>query len=72
MAALPRIAAPTLVVAGKQDPASPPWHAEAIAGAIPGARVEVLDPMAHLGNVEQADAVNALILDHLVRGPEAP
>jgi 3-oxoadipate enol-lactonase len=64
--ALPNIAAPTLVIAGAQDPATPPAdHAEVIAGAIPRARLEVLDPGAHLVNVERPDAVNDLILEHL-------
>jgi 3-oxoadipate enol-lactonase len=59
------ITAPTLVIAGAQDPATPPEHAERIAGAVPGARLEVLDPAAHLANVEQPEAVTRLILDHL-------
>jgi pimeloyl-ACP methyl ester carboxylesterase len=62
---LPRIAAPTLVVAGAQDPATPPEHAARIAEGIPGARVEVLDPAAHLANLEQPDAVTALIEQHV-------
>ncbi|HST41947.1 MAG TPA: cyanophycin synthetase, partial [Conexibacter sp.] len=37
----------------------------AIAAAIADARLELLSPMAHLGNVEQATAVTQLILDHL-------
>ena len=59
------IAAPTLVIAGAQDPATPPEHAERIVAAIPDARLEVLDPGAHLVNVERPDAVTELILDHL-------
>ncbi|MFL5818754.1 MAG: 3-oxoadipate enol-lactonase [Conexibacter sp.] len=70
-AALPRIAAPTLVIAGREDLATPPAHAEAIAAAVRGARLELLSPMAHLGNVEQPDAVSALILDHLDPAREA-
>ncbi len=62
---LAAIAAPTLVVAGRQDPSIPPEHGEAIAAAVPGARVEVLDPAAHLASVERADAVTALISEHL-------
>src|SRR4051794_5735307 len=57
---LPRITAPTLVVAGAQDPATPPEHAARIAEGIAGARVELLDPAAHLANLEQPDAVTAL------------
>jgi 3-oxoadipate enol-lactonase len=64
-AGLPGITAPTLVVAGRQDPSIPPEHGEAIAVAIPGARIEILDPGAHLASVERADAVTALIAEHL-------
>ena len=63
---LAAITAPTLVIAGAQDPATPPEeHAQRIADAIPRARLEVLDPGAHLVNVEQPEAVTRLILDHL-------
>ena len=67
--ALPRIGAPTLVVAGREDPATPPEQAQRIAEGIPGARVEVLSPAAHLANVEQPDALTALILTHLTDEP---
>jgi 3-oxoadipate enol-lactonase len=64
--ALGAIAAPTLVIAGAEDPATPPpQHAEVIAGAIPSARYEVLSPAAHLLNLEQADRVSELILEHV-------
>jgi 3-oxoadipate enol-lactonase len=62
---LPRIAAPTLVVAGAQDPSTPPDHTETIAHAVPRARLEVLDPGAHLLSVERAEEVTGLILDHM-------
>jgi 3-oxoadipate enol-lactonase len=65
LADLPSITAPTLVIAGAQDPATPPEHAERIVAGIPGARLEVLDPAAHLANVEQPEAVTRLILEHL-------
>jgi 3-oxoadipate enol-lactonase len=65
--ALGRIAAPTLVLVGAQDPSTPPVHARTIAGGIPGARLEVLDPGAHLLNVERDEDVTALIRDHLER-----
>lgn len=60
-----RVAAPTLVVGGAQDGSTPPEMGRAIADAIPSARFELLDPAGHLGNIERADAVNALIADHL-------
>jgi 3-oxoadipate enol-lactonase/4-carboxymuconolactone decarboxylase len=61
---LARIAAPTLVIAGAEDQATPPAHANTIGAGIPGARVEVLSPAAHLAPVEQAGRVAALLLDH--------
>jgi 3-oxoadipate enol-lactonase len=63
---LASITAPTLVIAAAQDPSTPPEpHATTIASAIPDARLEVLDPGAHLVAVERPDAVTALILEHL-------
>jgi 3-oxoadipate enol-lactonase len=60
---LPSISAPTLVVAGASDPATPPAHAELIARLVPGARLEIV-PGAHLASWESADAVTALLADH--------
>jgi len=37
-----------LAAAGAEDPATPPVHAELIAGAIPGARVDVLERAVHV------------------------
>jgi 3-oxoadipate enol-lactonase len=62
---LAAIKAPTLVIAGADDPAAPPEQAYAIAEEVAGARVVVVPHAAHLANVEQADAVTKLILDHL-------
>jgi 3-oxoadipate enol-lactonase len=62
---LARITAPTLVISGSEDPATPPEQQELIAAAIPGARHEVVGPAAHTAAVEQPEAVNTLILEHL-------
>jgi 3-oxoadipate enol-lactonase len=62
---LPSIGAPTLVIAGADDPASPPSHPAAIAAAVPGARLAVVPEAAHLANVEQAETVTKLIMEHL-------
>jgi len=59
------IRAPTLVIAGAEDPAIPPAHGMALAAAIPGARLEILHPAAHLASIEQPQAVSALLLGHL-------
>jgi 3-oxoadipate enol-lactonase len=61
---LPAVTAPTLVVAGAQDPATPPPHAETIASLITGARIETVDA-AHLANWEQPAAVNHLLRAHV-------
>jgi 3-oxoadipate enol-lactonase len=63
---LPSVTAPTLVIAGAEDPSTPPdEHAARIAAAVPGARLEVLDGAAHLANLERADEVTRLFRDHL-------
>jgi len=61
---LPAIGAPTLVVAGEQDLATPLPHARLIADGIPGARL-VPVPGAHLATVESPDRCTALLLAHL-------
>jgi 3-oxoadipate enol-lactonase len=66
---LPAIAAPTLVVAGADDPASPPEQAWRIAERIAGARVVVVPDAAHLANVEQAATVTELIVGHVHARP---
>jgi 3-oxoadipate enol-lactonase len=62
---LPAIAAPTLVLAGEHDPATPPAHGRRIAELIPGARFEVISPAAHLATVERPDLTTAMILRFL-------
>lgn len=64
-AELPAITAPTLVIAAAEDPSTPPAHSQAIAAAIPGALLEVLEHGAHLAAVERPDEVSALIVRHL-------
>jgi 3-oxoadipate enol-lactonase len=62
---LPAIVAPTLVIAGEHDEATPVEHARTIAGAVPAARLEVVPAAAHLASVERPPAVTRLIVDHL-------
>lgn len=64
-AQLSRITAPTLVIAGEDDPATPPPHGRRIADTIPRARLETISPAAHLANVELPGMINDLILGHL-------
>jgi 3-oxoadipate enol-lactonase len=62
---LSRVTAPTLVIAGEEDPASPPEHGELIASLVPGARLEVVEGAAHLANLERPEAFTALLLEFL-------
>jgi 3-oxoadipate enol-lactonase len=62
---LGRIAAPTLVISGAGDEATPPEHQELIAASIPGARHETVDRAAHLAAVERPALVNERIAAHL-------
>jgi 3-oxoadipate enol-lactonase len=59
--ALGSISAPTLVIAGAEDPATPPDHGRAIADGIAGARFELIEGAAHLANIEKAELVTPLI-----------
>lgn len=65
-AGLPAITAPTLVIAGADDLATPPARAEAIVAAIPTARLEVVAGAAHLANIEQPEQLTRLLLDHFI------
>jgi len=62
---LSTITAPTLVIAGAEDPATPPDHGRRIADAVPGARLAIVPAAAHLGNIQQPTAFTGLIIDHL-------
>jgi 3-oxoadipate enol-lactonase len=59
------IRAPTLVVAGAEDPAAPVEEAQLIRDSIPDARLVVVEQAAHLANVEQPEAVTQAVLEHL-------
>jgi 3-oxoadipate enol-lactonase len=61
---LPRIVAPTLVIAGAGDPATPVEHAREIARLIPAARLAVVERAAHLANVERPETVTRLMMEH--------
>ena len=63
--AITSISAPTLVIAGAGDPATPPEHGRLIADLIPGARFEEISPAAHLLTIERPDLTTAMILRFL-------
>jgi 3-oxoadipate enol-lactonase len=62
---LAAISAPTLVIAGANDPAAPVNQAELIRDSIPDARLLVIEEAAHLANVEQPEEATQAILEHL-------
>jgi 3-oxoadipate enol-lactonase len=62
---LARISAPTLVLAGAEDLATPPEHGRQIAELIPGARFQTVSPAAHIAAVERPDLTTAMILRFL-------
>ncbi|MCQ6244403.1 bifunctional 3-oxoadipate enol-lactonase/4-carboxymuconolactone decarboxylase PcaDC [Streptomyces malaysiensis] len=69
---LERIAVPTLVVAGRDDPATPPAHARRIADAVPGASLLEVAGAAHLAGVERPEPVTAALLAHLTDSTAQP
>jgi 3-oxoadipate enol-lactonase len=68
---LAAIAAPTLVIAGAEDPSTPPWHGALIAQGIRNSRLTVVRGAAHLANVSSPDEVTAALRAHLVTAPSA-
>ncbi|TXN26884.1 3-oxoadipate enol-lactonase [Methylobacterium sp. WL30] len=64
---LPAITAPTLVVAGREDTATPPAMAEEICRGIPQAELVTLPHAAHLLAVERPDAAGAYLAQFLDR-----
>ncbi|MEQ4721291.1 4-carboxymuconolactone decarboxylase [Nonomuraea sp. B19D2] len=68
---LGEITAPTLVIAGSQDPAAPLDQALVLADNIPGAFLTVVPRASHLANVERPEAVTAAIVGHLSGGHES-
>lgn len=68
LADLPRIAAPALLIAAADDPATPPEHLERIAQRISRSRLVVLPDAAHIATLEQAGPITTLLLDHFRGG----
>ena len=60
----PKITAPTLVIVGQHDPATPPVAGEGIAQQIKGAKLVTLDA-AHISNVEQPKPFTDAVLNFL-------
>lgn len=64
-AMLGRITTPTLVIAGRQDPAAPPEHSRELVDAIHDATLLELPGAAHLAGVERPEAVGRALRAHL-------
>lgn len=65
-ALLPRIGAPTLIIAGRHDRSTPVEAAEFMRSRIPGAALTLLDA-AHISNVEQPAVYTAEVLGFLAQ-----
>lgn len=64
---LGRIEAPTLVMVGSEDGATPPERAEEIVAGIRGARLVRIPGAAHISALEQPERINEVLLEHLGR-----
>ena len=64
---LDQVAVPTRVVAGAEDPGTPPEVGRLIADAVPGADLVVLEGAAHIANVAVPDPFAAAVREHLAR-----
>lgn len=62
---LSSITAPTLAIAGRDDPATPPVRLEEIVTAVPDARLRVVHHAAHLANAEQPGIITPALIEHL-------
>ena len=65
---LHRVGCPTLVIHGRQDGTFSLAEHEAIAGAIPNAKLAVIEACGHESPMEQPQAVTALLRDWLLNG----
>jgi 3-oxoadipate enol-lactonase len=63
---LGEINVPTRVIAGGADPGTPPEVGRAMAEAIPGADLVVIDGVAHIANIAAPAEFNAAVRAHLV------
>jgi len=71
-ARLGQITAPTLVLAGAEDPATPVDLVRTIAKGIPRALFTVIPDAAHLFTAERPEVVNAMVAGHLMRRAASP
>lgn len=62
---LAKVAVPTLVMCGRQDPVTPVADHQAMAACIPGSRLEFIEDCGHLSAIEQPAAVTRVLGDWL-------
>lgn len=62
---LASVAAPTLAIAGADDPATPPAYLEEIANGVQDGRLLVVPEAAHLAAAEQPGVITPAIIEHL-------
>jgi 3-oxoadipate enol-lactonase/4-carboxymuconolactone decarboxylase len=66
---LGRVRAPTLVLAGREDPVTPPSMALALHEGIEGSSLVVLPGAAHLANLERPGTFTRALVEHLAGPP---
>ena len=66
---LPSITAPTLMIAGLVDEATPPAHAQRIAALIPDCQLSLVAGAAHLANVSRPAVISDQLLTFLTGDP---
>jgi pimeloyl-ACP methyl ester carboxylesterase len=59
------VTAPTLVIAGAEDLAAPPWQAAMTASGVAGSRLRVIRGASHLAPYQTPGPVTEAILGHL-------
>ncbi|WP_187347203.1 alpha/beta fold hydrolase [Nocardiopsis sp. CNR-923] len=64
---LPRVSCPTLLVAGREDPFTPPELAESMHVLVPDSVVEIVEGAAHLPNLERPERFNEALRRFLER-----
>ena len=62
---LKEVRVPTLVITGEADAAAPVARAQAMAGLIPGARLDIVAGAPHMAPLERPDLFNAAVLEFL-------
>ncbi|WP_031480925.1 bifunctional 3-oxoadipate enol-lactonase/4-carboxymuconolactone decarboxylase PcaDC [Streptomyces bicolor] len=65
---LPGISSPTLLIAGRDDPATPPAHLREIADAVPGAALVEIPGASHLAPAQCPEAVLTALRAHFDGG----